>query len=155
MGGWGYWILLACIYTNLPSYQGKGGHGWIQTSLTAASFEHKTGQERNPKILNSTLKCYYLLTFMSTVESSVWCQNLETSLKKSKNYQYLYMLDKEEEEEEGRGEEGGRRGTGEGEGRRWLSFLFVVVENTLVIWSIFICYSFYVVLYVKDPAVVK
>lgn len=76
------------------------------------------------------------------MESLVWCQNLETSWKKSKTNQYLDLLDEKEgerrrRERRGRREEEDRKeeaiGTGGGKGRRRLSFLFVAVENTLVI----------------------
>lgn len=46
--------------------------------------------------------------FMSSMESFVWCQNLETSRKKSKTYQYSDMLDEKEGRREGRGRRGRR-----------------------------------------------
>lgn len=57
--------------------------------------------------------------FVSSLESFVWCQNLETSQKKSKTYQHLDMLGEKEGRREKEGHEGeaGRRGQEGGSNR--------------------------------------
>lgn len=108
----GHWILVVCMHPNLPSYEGQGGHGWGQTSLTVARFELKREWERNPKIPifhSEMLFSPYVCVFHRII--CLVAKPRDISGEKQ-TYQYLDMLDAKEGRrgKEGKEEEAGRRG---------------------------------------------
>lgn len=112
----GHWVLVTCMYPNLPSYQGQGGHGWGQASLPLARFEHNTGWERNPKIPifhSEMLFSPYVCVFHGIICLVSKPRNISEEKQNLPVFKYAGWKGGEKGEEG----EAGRRGHGGGIGR--------------------------------------